>query len=67
MVVHKGMMQAGILPRYYLDLSNPFHKTVFCVFHRRFSTNTIPRWLLAQPMRCVAHKSEINTLLGNVN
>ena len=66
-VVYKGMVQAGVLPRYYLDLSNPLYKTVFCVFHRRFSTNTMPRWPLAQPMRCVAHNGEINTLLGNVN
>jgi glutamate synthase (ferredoxin) len=66
-IVYKGMVQAGVLPRYYLDLANPLYKAVFCVFHRRFSTNTMPKWPLAQPMRCVAHNGEINTLLGNVN
>merc|ERR1719460_3422696 len=66
-VVYKGMVQAGVLPRYYLDLANPLYKTLFVVFHRRFSTNTMPKWPLAQPMRCVTHNGEINTLLGNVN
>jgi glutamate synthase (ferredoxin) len=61
------MVQAGVLPRYYLDLQNPLYKALFVVFHRRFSTNTMPKWPLAQPMRCVAHNGEINTLLGNVN
>jgi glutamate synthase (ferredoxin) len=37
------------------------------IYHRRFSTNTNPRWPLAQPMRVVGHNGEINTLLGNVN
>ncbi|MFM7548740.1 MAG: glutamate synthase large subunit, partial [Cyanobacteriota bacterium] len=35
--------------------------------HRRFSTNTLPRWPLAQPMRLLGHNGEINTLLGNLN
>jgi glutamate synthase (ferredoxin) len=61
------MVQAGVLPKYYLDLQNPLYKALFVVFHRRFSTNTMPKWPLAQPMRCVAHNGEINTLLGNVN
>ena len=34
---------------------------------RRFSTNTSPKWPLAQPFRCLAHNGEINTLIGNVN
>ena len=39
----------------------------FAVYHRRFSTNTLPRWPLAQPMRLLGHNGEINTLLGNLN
>ena len=39
----------------------------FAVYHRRFSTNTLPRWPLAQPMRLLGHNGEINTLLGNIN
>ena len=34
----------------------------FVIYHRRFSTNTNPRWPLAQPMRVVGHNGEINTL-----
>jgi glutamate synthase (NADPH/NADH) large chain len=37
------------------------------VFHQRFSTNTLPKWPLAQPFRYVAHNGEINTIMGNRN
>ncbi|KAI4965209.1 hypothetical protein ZWY2020_055235 [Hordeum vulgare] len=33
----------------------------------RFSTNTSPRWPLAQPMRLLGHNGEINTIQGNLN
>jgi glutamate synthase (NADPH/NADH) large chain len=35
--------------------------------HSRFSTNTFPRWRLAQPFRYIAHNGEINTVRGNLN
>jgi glutamate synthase (NADPH/NADH) large chain len=35
------------------------------LFHQRFSTNTAPRWPLAQPFRFLAHNGEINTIEGN--
>ena len=35
------------------------------VFHQRFSTNTLPKWPLAQPFRFLAHNGEINTITGN--
>ena len=35
------------------------------MFHQRFSTNTSPRWPLAQPFRYLAHNGEINTIAGN--
>ncbi|WP_156507808.1 hypothetical protein, partial [Halioglobus sp. HI00S01] len=38
-----------------------------CVFHQRFSTNTMPKWPLAQPFRLLAHNGEINTIEGNRN
>jgi len=38
-----------------------------CVFHQRFSTNTLPQWRLAQPFRFLAHNGEINTIQGNRN
>eukprot|EP00804_Cyclotella_cryptica_P030228 CCRYP_017107-RB/>CCRYP_017107-RB protein AED:0.04 eAED:0.04 QI:372/1/1/1/1/1/3/87/1683 len=66
-IVYKGMVQGCVLPRFYKDLQNEDYTTKFVIYHRRFSTNTNPRWPLAQPMRVVGHNGEINTLLGNVN
>lgn len=66
-IVYKGMVQSSVLPSYYKDLTNPDYTTKFVIYHRRFSTNTNPRWPLAQPMRILGHNGEINTLLGNVN
>lgn len=66
-IVYKGMVQSAVLPAFYKDLTNPEYTTKFVIYHRRFSTNTNPRWPLAQPMRVVGHNGEINTLLGNVN
>ncbi|MDC3368594.1 glutamate synthase large subunit, partial [Gammaproteobacteria bacterium] len=42
-------------------------KASTCVFHQRFSTNTSPRWHLAQPFRLLAHNGEINAIRGNRN
>lgn len=66
-IVYKGMVQSEVLPMFYKDLSNPEYRSNFIIYHRRFSTNTNPRWPLAQPMRVVGHNGEINTLLGNIN
>ena len=41
--------------QYYKDLKNEKYDTSFAVYHRRFSTNTNPRWPLAQPMRVLGH------------
>ncbi|XHX77597.1 MAG: hypothetical protein RBJ76_24690 [Stenomitos frigidus ULC029] len=66
-IVYKGMVRSAVLGDFYTDLKNPAYKSTFAVYHRRFSTNTLPRWPLAQPMRLLGHNGEINTLLGNVN
>lgn len=66
-IVYKGMVQSEVLPAFYKDLTNEDYTTKFVIYHRRYSTNTSPRWPLAQPMRVVGHNGEINTLLGNVN
>ncbi|MEN9205588.1 MAG: glutamate synthase-related protein [Thermostichales cyanobacterium DRC_bins_46] len=66
-IVYKGMVQSAALARFYEDLRDPEFVTPFVIYHRRFSTNTLPRWPLAQPMRYLAHNGEINTYLGNVN
>ncbi len=66
-VVYKGMVRSEILPTFYQDLLDERFEVAFAVYHRRFSTNTLPRWPLAQPMRLLGHNGEINTLLGNLN
>ena len=49
------------------DLSDKNLKSSMCVFHQRFSTNTLPQWKLAQPFRYLAHNGEINTIKVNIN
>ncbi len=66
-VVYKGMVKSEVLGQFYKDLYNPRYFSNFAIYHRRFSTNTMPKWSLAQPMRFIAHNGEINTLLGNLN
>jgi len=66
-IVYKGMVRSAVLGSFYHDLKNPAYKSSFVVYHRRFSTNTMPKWPLAQPMRLLGHNGEINTLLGNIN
>ena len=66
-VVYKGMVQSSVLGQFYRDLQNPLYTTTYATYHRRFSTNTLPRWSLAQPFRYLCHNGEINTYLGNVN
>ncbi|WP_461516743.1 glutamate synthase large subunit [Porticoccus sp.] len=64
---YKGLMMPVDLPKFYRDLDDPRLETAICVFHQRFSTNTMPRWPLAQPFRMLAHNGEINTITGNRN
>ncbi|MBC1261790.1 glutamate synthase large subunit [Synechococcus sp. BSF8S] len=66
-IVYKGMVRSEVLAGFYADLRDPRFSVSFAVYHRRFSTNTLPRWPLAQPMRLLGHNGEINTLLGNIN
>ena len=66
-VVYKGMVRSAVLPAFYGDLRDERFAVSYAVYHRRFSTNTLPRWPLAQPMRLLGHNGEINTLLGNLN
>jgi glutamate synthase (ferredoxin) len=66
-LVYKGMVRSTILGEFYEDLNNPKYNSRFALYHRRFSTNTMPKWSLAQPMRLLGHNGEINTLIGNIN
>ncbi|MDQ7915385.1 glutamate synthase large subunit [Pseudomonas sp. 102515] len=66
-IVYKGLMMPADLAAFYPDLGDPRLATAICVFHQRFSTNTLPKWPLAQPFRYLAHNGEINTITGNRN
>lgn len=64
-IVYKGLVLPEDLPRFYADLADIRLQSSICVFHQRFSTNTMPRWPLAQPFRYLAHNGEINTIAAN--
>ena len=66
-IVYKGMLRSAVVGEFYEDLKNDDFQAQFCIYHRRFSTNTVPKWPLAQPMRFLGHNGEINTLQGNLN
>ncbi|MBU0918421.1 MAG: glutamate synthase large subunit [Pseudomonadota bacterium] len=66
-IIYKGLMMPADLAQFYPDLGDERLATAICVFHQRFSTNTMPQWRLAQPFRFLAHNGEINTITGNRN
>ncbi len=66
-IVYKGQLTTWQLPGYYGDLQDIDFKSAIALVHSRFSTNTVPKWKLAQPFRMIAHNGEINTIQGNVN
>ncbi|PIA60163.1 hypothetical protein AQUCO_00400807v1 [Aquilegia coerulea] len=66
-IVYKGMLRSEVLGLFYSDLQSDLYKSPFAIYHRRYSTNTSPRWPLAQPMRFLGHNGEINTIQGNLN
>jgi glutamate synthase (NADPH/NADH) large chain len=63
--IYKGLVKPIDLPNFYLDLADLRTQSSICLFHQRFSTNTSPKWPLAQPFRFLAHNGEINTIKGN--
>ena len=64
-VSYKGLVMPDHLAEFYPDLEDPEFTSSICVYHQRFSTNTLPAWRLAQPFRYLAHNGEINTVQGN--
>ena len=66
-ISYKGMVMPSAIAKFYPDLCDTRLKSSVCVFHQRFSTNTLPEWRLAQPFRFLAHNGEINTIQGNRN
>ena len=66
-LVYKGMLSTAQLPLYFGDLRDEKFASHLAMVHSRFSTNTLPAWSRAQPLRWMAHNGEINTLRGNRN
>ncbi len=66
-VIYKGQLTTWQLKPYFRDLQDRDFKSAIALVHSRFSTNTLPKWKLAQPFRMLAHNGEINTIKGNVN
>lgn len=66
-IIYKGQLTTDQLRNYYPDLTDRRSTSAIAIVHSRFSTNTIPKWKLAQPFRTIAHNGEINTIQGNLN
>ncbi len=66
-IIYKGQLTTWQLRPYYKDLRSEEVVSALALVHSRFSTNTFPKWKLAQPFRYLAHNGEINTIKGNVN
>ncbi|MDX2284475.1 MAG: glutamate synthase large subunit, partial [Bacteroidia bacterium] len=66
-LVYKGQFRTHQLLPYFPDLHDPRVASALAMVHSRFSTNTFPKWRLAQPFRYIAHNGEINTIRGNIN
>ena len=64
-VSYKGLVMPTHIKEFYADLQDEEFEIAFCLFHQRFSTNTLPQWKLAQPFRMIAHNGEINSVTAN--
>jgi glutamate synthase (ferredoxin) len=53
-IVYKGMLLAGQLRTFYLDLADATVETAVALVHSRYSTNTTPSWERAHPQRYAA-------------
>jgi glutamate synthase domain-containing protein 2/glutamate synthase domain-containing protein 1/glutamate synthase domain-containing protein 3 len=67
LVTYKGLFTSDQFCDYYSDLNDPSFEAGIALFHRRYSTNTYPNWVLAQPFRYSCHNGEINTIRTNRN
>jgi len=66
-IIYKGQLTTYQVRQYFTDLNDERMVSAFAMIHSRFSTNTFPKWKLAQPFRYIAHNGEINTIRGNIN
>ena len=65
LVSYKGLVMPTYIDKLFPDLQSEDFEISFAMFHQRFSTNTLPQWKLAQPLRVIAHNGEINSIQGN--
>ncbi|MSM38992.1 MAG: glutamate synthase [Geobacter sp.] len=61
-VVYKVHGSPELLPRYYAELKRREFQTAVSIGHSRYSTNTLPTVLRAQPFSLLGHNGEINTI-----
>ncbi|MGB3482554.1 MAG: glutamate synthase-related protein [Mycobacterium sp.] len=59
--VLKGRLNSNEVVPYFSDLSDLRMEVHSMFFHTRFSTNTVPNAMMAQPFRLMAHNGELNT------
>ena len=59
--VYKGRLNSFEVIPYFKDLYDKDHEINTLFFHTRFSTNTAPATMMAQPFRYMAHNGELNT------
>ncbi|MDD1638403.1 MAG: glutamate synthase large subunit, partial [Methylococcaceae bacterium] len=59
--VYKGRLNSFEVVPYFKDLYDTDHEISTLFFHTRFSTNTAPATMMAQPFRYMAHNGELNT------
>jgi len=59
--VYKGRLNSFEVIPYFKDLYDTDHEVNTLFFHTRFSTNTAPATMMAQPFRYMAHNGELNT------
>jgi len=59
--VYKGRLNSFEVIPYFTDLYDVDHEINTLFFHTRFSTNTAPATMMAQPFRYLAHNGELNT------
>ncbi|RXJ87151.1 glutamate synthase large subunit [Arcobacter sp. CECT 8985] len=64
-IAYKGLVMPTHIKHFFLDLRDEDFQISFALFHQRFSTNTLPKWKLAQPFRTIAHNGEINSVEAN--
>lgn len=59
--VLKGRLNSWEVVPYFSDLTDQDHSVHTLFFHTRFSTNTAPNPMFAQPFHRMAHNGELNT------